>query len=202
MIKLIPLIVLLISPRLSAQDFSFSAMAGAVNHQFQISGEPGRVIEINGYLTIYRDIIVSISIGHRSWKEPYGTNGNSFTTVPLMAGFRAPFWDDIISPYFSAEIGFEVLKRSFTYQEYQQSQSGPYQVVFSEARNQSRTHFNSRIGLGSVIAISNTLGIDIAIKYSAISFEYDFVDNPSFPIRSSKRLFIYDFVAGIIYHFN
>lgn len=98
-----------------------------------------------------------------------------------MFGARLPFTYDNITPYFTGELGYEIIdinRKKSLFEQLIKGRTESLQEDFS---------FRSRIGLGLLILVQENISIDFVLKYGLSDYEYSYQN-------------LYDFSIGFIYH--
>ena len=190
---------------LAAQDISLSAYTGLVNTKIDKFGDLGQQFSSNVYYRFNKDFTMFLSTGYYEWQEDYGINGSDFSSVPLLIGIRLPITYDYTFPYFSAEMGFQYVKRTYSKGTFEQTNIPNEWIVTSQKTIvDTDISFQPRVTLGMLAQITEKLAVDVAFKYSLSNYEYTYFyyNGSFFPGGKTKRVFLYDIGLGIIYYFE
>ncbi len=189
-----------------AKEISVSLNGGLINTKIDIQNDLGQQISTNLYYSYNKDLTFFLSSGYFSWQEPFGLNGNEFSSIPLLIGVRLPISYNTVFPYFSAEMGLEYIKREYTKGTFQELTDVPdtWIVISTAPKVESNITFKSRIALGMFFQIDKNIAFDMAFKYSLSNYQYSYFSNKEvfFPAGKTKRLFLYDFAVGILFSFD
>jgi hypothetical protein len=185
---------------LAQERWQLSVSAGGISPAFLVNKPYGWQTE-GSIFYIFSETLIGISSGLHIWEVTYGPGGNRFTAIPLLAGGRILVPQRLYSLYFSGELGFNIIKREYTFQTYVPSERFPglYRLDFEERREESSAKFAYRVGVGVNFSLVNNLETDFSIRYNAV--EYVFVTQYSPPERFNLNLSYYSFIAGLNYRF-
>jgi hypothetical protein len=186
---------------ITAQNkWGVSVSAGMISPEFLVKKPFGNQFE-GGIFMLFSETQVGISAGVHNWEVTYGPGGNRFRSIPILSGARILIDQSFFSIYFSGELGVNIIRREFTYEEYIPSERFPglYSLNYSEQREETVTKFAYRLAFGAVFPFLDNFETDISIRYNTVS--YIFITSYIPPGRTNIGLTYYSFLIGLNYKF-